>query len=234
MSGGDFPASRPSSKIPQGQAAVARNGLEKLVERDLADDRIGHRWRRCPDLRRRPGIVGGQVQVLGRVVVRAVHQLDVPPDRRSPGFVQKREQRVDVQPVGPLRPPEVAVARPGVVGRAPRDAGLDRVAVDIADERAEMPVIPDEKRLVPALEQVADAVVTAVEPAGIGRVRPPNDPRKGLRAGPDREVHVIGHQAVRESSNRNLCRAPEIRSRYSSRSVSSRKSARRSLPRAVT
>src|SRR5262249_6120076 len=98
-------------------------------------------------------------------------------------------------------------ARPGVIGGARHDTGRHRVSMDIAQESVEVPVVLDERGLVPALKQMADAIVAAVEPLGVDRMQAGHDFREGGGAGPDGEVRVVGHQAVGEELEAELLAA---------------------------
>lgn len=67
-------------------------------------------------------------------------------------------------------PAEVGmVPAPGVVIRVFFHAGADGVEVDIADQFEQVAVLVDQQRFVPALEEVALAVSSTIDPAGVAK-----------------------------------------------------------------
>lgn len=68
--------------------------------------------------------------------------------------------------------------------------------MDVPDYRQEVPVVEDSMSPVSALEEMPDASMATVETPGVCGQNGESNARERLRAGPDSEVEVVGHQAV--------------------------------------
>jgi hypothetical protein len=122
------------------------------------------------------------------------------------GPVRRDRDRPRAQPVRrPLAPGPVAQAGPPPVRRPADQPGPERVPLDVPQDRVQVVVLLDGERLEPPLVQVAGPgrVVVGVPPHGM-RVRQPPEKVRHVPVGnrPEDEVPVVGHQTVREDSDR--------------------------------
>ena len=76
------------------------------------------------------------------------------------------------------------------------DRGLDRILVDIPDDREKLVGVVDGPALEAGLKKAADALVFLVVPVNKAGNDVLEDPAQGHLAGFDDQVDVVGHQAV--------------------------------------
>ena len=94
---------------------------------------------------------------------------------------------IQIKPIRALSSPVITVARPRVLVRPHhRRTRVDRVLVNVSNESQQVPVLLDQERFVPALEQTPDAPVPAVEALRVGRPQSQHHSRQRRRASLDR------------------------------------------------
>ena len=137
-------------------------------------------------------------------LTRSVHQSGVRTHGRATRIGKEHEEVVHIKPCRAVAAPEESIARPSVVLWTLDDAGLNRVAMNVAHERMEVALFLDEECLVAALEEMADAVVSAVEPFGVRRVEPGHDSGQRGLPGANGQVNVVAHEAEGEQAEPEL------------------------------
>jgi hypothetical protein len=90
-------------------------------------------------------------------------------------------------------------APPELVGLL-AEAGLHRVVRDVAEDRPHLGVARHGVAAVPALEDVARPAQPPVELLRVPAVQPPDAAAEVRAPRLDQQVHVVGHQAVREAA----------------------------------
>ena len=92
-----------------------------------------------------------------------------------------------------------AVARPRPIPGRPAQTGSDGVLDDVPRHVPDQVVIVEHGRAVPAMEQVALAVVAAVERLSVEALEALHAAVEIGAGGADEQVEVVPHQAVREA-----------------------------------
>src|SRR5687767_4356025 len=119
-------------------------------------------------------------------------------DRQTPARGERRERNIDVEPGGTAPIAVIAIARPRVLRDVIDDSSGNWIEVDVPDQSEKVPILLNEERFVSALKEVSDPSVAAVEPLGIGRLKPCHHAGKWNGARSHGEVYVVCHQAVSE------------------------------------
>jgi len=78
------------------------------------------------------------------------------------------------------------------------DSGLDRVAVDVPQERQEMSIAIDQKGHIPPLEEMTCAASPAVEPLRVRALQRQHQARDRHRTSSDCQMDVVAHEAIGE------------------------------------
>src|SRR3954452_9486148 len=113
--------------------------------------------------------------------------------------LKREETRGPREPLRSLTVRDHCVTAPGPVGNETAEAGNYRVLGDVVGRLAQRARGADTARSIAVLEEMADAPVSLVEPLRVEPLKTVHSEAERRLRGPDQQVDVIGHQAIREA-----------------------------------
>jgi hypothetical protein len=129
-----------------------------------------------------------------------------PADVTLPGFRPRTSKcskaTVDVLPLNGSLSKESPMTAPGIVGKLSKrvhHSRLQRIEVDVPDNRSQVRILFDENGLISILKEVPSTVPVAVEFLSVPQQQPLHNPGQWLLSSSHQQMEMVGHQAPRKT-----------------------------------